>query len=319
MAGEVEKRGPIRLQSQPHPPDLLIARLAAAQHGVASRRQLLALPLTLHQIRARIGAGRLIPIHRGVYAVGHGRLTREGRWMAAVLAGGPWAVLSHESAAMHWLLLSPHPSEAHVTAPVRGRRRDGIRFHGARLRSDERTTRDGIPVTTVARTLLDLAAGGDGRRLERALAQAEFHRYTDRPALPELVRRHRGERGAAVARRLLAGGAAELGVTRSALEERFVAFCVERRIPRPELNAAIHLGERHVLADCLWRRQRLVVELDGFASHGDSRRAFESDAARQRAMMAAGWRVLRVTWRQLRDEPLALATDLRAMLGLSAA
>lgn len=259
-------------------------------------------------------AGRLIPLHRGVYAVGHGKLTREGRWMAAVLAGGPGAVLSHTSAAMLWQLLSPFPSLPQITTPTKGRRRPGITCHVARLPADEVTVLDGIPVTTVPRTIFDLAAGGDGHRVERAMAQAEYRRYADRLSLPVLLDRHRGHRGTMLLGSILASQNASLGVTRSVFEERFVVFCDRHRIARPELNAPIHLGHRHVLADCLWRPQRLIVELDGFAAHGGSRRGFESDAARHRALMVAGWKAVPITWRQLHEEAALLATDLLRLL-----
>lgn len=314
MGGEVGVGNRSGGKPEPHALERRLARLAARQHGVAARAQLITAGFSHRQIDRRIAAGRLIPIHRGVYAVGHSRLTREGRWMAAVLAAGRGAALSHATAAIHWQLVEPFSTLPHVTTPTKNRRRPGIVLHGGRLPADEITARDGIPVTTVPRTILDLAAGGDRHRLERALAQAEYRRYSDRLSLPDLLDRHHGERGTALIRELLADGTALLGVTRSVLEERFVEFLDRHGIVRPELNAAIPLGAGHVVVDCLWRRQRLIIELDGFAAHGGSRRAFESDTARNRALMAAGWRIASVTWRQLHDDPAALAAEIRSLL-----
>lgn len=236
--------------------------------------------------------------------------------MAAVLAGGSGAVLSHASAAMLWDLIAPSPSRPEVTLAGKGRRRSAITWHSACLPADEVTVRDGIQVTTVPRTILDLAAAGNLQRAERALAEAEYRRYADRLSLPDLLARHSGERGTAALRRLLASENASLGVTRSVLEERFIVFCDRFEIPRPELNATLDLGARQVIVDCLWRPQRLIVELDGFAAHGGSRQRFESDAARQRALMACGWAVMPVTWRDLHGDPGSLAAEIRMALEL---
>jgi hypothetical protein len=192
-----------------------VARLAERQHGVVSREQLLALGLSSDRIDRQLAARRMHPLHLGVYAVGHRNLTRHGRWSAAVLAGGPGAVLSHRSAAQLWQLLDPTASQPSVTTAVKGRRRPGVRFHYSPLPTDEVATRHEIPTTTVARTLLDLAAVLPRDRLERALAQAEYRRYPDSPSLHDLLERHAGRRGLATLRGLLASADYGRGITRS--------------------------------------------------------------------------------------------------------
>src|SRR4051812_25632030 len=167
----------MRCGSRPRSPDAAVAALAGRQHGVVARRQLAALGLRSAAIDRRVAAGRLHPIHRGVYAVGHTVLALRGRWMAAVLAAGPEAVLSHRAAAALWAIRPGTWIE--VTAPHAPRRR-GIVGHRGTVAPDERTVRDGIPVTTVARTLLDLAAILEPRLLERAMDEAEHAGLADR-------------------------------------------------------------------------------------------------------------------------------------------
>lgn len=235
--------------------------------------------------------------------------------MAAVLAGGPTAVLSHRSAAMHWGIVPVSPSLPSITVAGKGRRRPGIDWHSARLADDEVTQSDGIPVTTVARTLLDLAAVLEPSRLERALAEAEFQRLADATPLSVLLERHRGARGSATLGRLLAAGAATGGITRSELEDRFLAFLDERGLPRPELNQPLQLGDSFIEVDCLWRPQRVALELDGRAAH-ERRARFNSDRERDRRLLVARWKPVRVGHEQLVGRPQAdrLALDLSWLL-----
>src|SRR4051794_5354725 len=165
--------------------------LAERQHGVVARRQLTLSPAA---VKHALATGRLHEVHRGVYAVGHRRLTQRGRWMAAVLAAGPGAVLSHRAAAALWGLRSGTAVE--ISAPTRVRR-PGITAHGATIPPDERVILDGIPVTTVARTLLDLAAVVAKHELEAALHQAEYQQRTDLVSLDALVARYPHRRGIA--------------------------------------------------------------------------------------------------------------------------
>ena len=228
--------------------------------------------------------------------------------MAATFAGGPGAVLSHRSAAALWGIL-PWDGAVEVTSGRRLLPRDGLILHSSHLPPDERTLLDGIPVTTVPRTLLDLAAVVTPRRLERALHEAEVLRLADPLSLSDLLARHPGRRGAAALNAILADAALGTTVTRQELEHDFSALVAEAGLPRPVTNVAVEGHE----VDALWREERLIVELDGRAAHG-TRRAFEADRARDRALTIAGWRVVRVTWRQLHHDGPALADDLRRLL-----
>lgn len=178
---------------------------------------------------------------------------------------------------------------------------------------DEVTTRRRIPVTTLSRTLLDLAAGVSIGGLEAAVREAEYLHGFRLSELQALMRRHPGRRGMGTARvcvQQLAAG--PRGRVRSKLEARFARLLARGDLPRPELNALLDLGDRKVEADCLWRRQRVIVELDGSRAHR-TRVAFEADRERDRRLQVAGWQVLRITWRQLND-PAPLLRDLRQLL-----
>jgi very-short-patch-repair endonuclease len=296
---------------------VVIARLAEQQHGVVARRQLLAAGLTRKAIVHRLRAGRLYCLSRGVYAAGHRLLTPKARWMACVLAGGPGAALSFRSAAALWEIRHWRGA-VDVTLPTSRRQRPGITWHVSNLPADELTVRDAIPVTTVPRTLLDLAAVLDKRGLERAINEAEVQRHADPLSLSTLLARYLRRRGTAAIRAVLAEGRIGTSVTKSELEERFLRLLADRRLPRPELNASIGVRGGFVEVDCVWRSSRLIAELDGRAIHGTVR-AFERDRARDRALGAAGWRVIRITWRQLNQEARELTEDLGAMLGVAVA
>jgi len=254
----------------------VIGRLAERQHGVVARRQLLAAGLTREAIAHRTRVGRLSCLHRGVYAVGHRLLSPEARWMAAVLAAGPKAVLSHRSAAALWGIRPCRGGNVDVTTSSSRRQRPGITWHVANLPADEITSLAAIPVTTVPRTLLDLAAVLDQRGIERALNQAEVRRYVDHLSLPALLERYPRRRGAGTIRVILAAGGVGTTLTRSELEERFLRLVVNRGLPQPELNVPIAVRGRFVEVDCLWHRSRVIAELDGRAVHGTAA-AFERD------------------------------------------
>jgi len=283
--------------------DAEVAALAAAQHGVVGRPQLTQLGLTARMIDHLLARCRLHSIHRGVYAVGHPRLTRRGRWMAAVLASGDGAVLSHRSAAALWGLVQSDRVE--VTTPKRGRRRAGVTIRWSELPRDETTTRDGIPVTTVSRTLFDLAAVAAPATLRRAARSAEAQRLGDGLSLADLLARHPRRPGAAALRDLAFDGR----VVRSELEERFLAFLDRAGLPRPATNVQVCGYE----CDCVWFAERVIVELDGRAGHHGAL-AFEEDRERDRVLSAAGWRPVRVTWRHVHRGRRRLAADLAAML-----
>jgi hypothetical protein len=292
-------------------PDRGIAELAQGQHGVVARGQLRALGLATGAINLRIANGRLHRLHRGVYAVGHLMLTDEGFWMAAVLAAGSGTVLSHHAAASLWGMRRTASRVIDVTAPTQHQARPGIRFHCSRLPVDEVTTKDGIAVTTVPRTLFDLAAVLSLDQLRRAVNEAEIRRLWDPLSLHDLLKRHPRRPGAGSVRAVLATPGA--GITRNDIEERFLGLLDRAGLPRPATNVPLRLGARFIEPDCMWRDERLIVELDGYGTH-HTRAAYENDRARDRELTASGWRVMRVTWRQLDDEPEAVARDLRAFL-----
>jgi very-short-patch-repair endonuclease len=272
--------------------DAAVAEVALRQHGVVSLAQLRAAGLGAGAIKWRARRGRLHPVHRGVYAVGHARLTPYGRLWAASLAF-PAAALSHRSAAAAWDLCAV-PGRLDVSTTAGSRSVKGVRVHRVKVLETARV--DGLPVTTVARTFADLAA--TEASVVRLLARAEQLRILDVAALPA--------GGVAGCRRLRAG-LDELGLrggdaTRSELEERFLELVAARGLPRPAINQIVHGYE----CDFVWRRRRVVVETDGAATHLTAA-GFEGDRRRDAILTAAGWRVVRFTWRQVTREPDAVA------------
>jgi predicted transcriptional regulator of viral defense system len=289
--------------------DKVVARLAERQHGVVAARQLAAIGLSRNAVSARAQAGRLHRVHRGVYAVGHPIFTVNGRRMAAILAAGPGAVLSHASAAALWEIRPTSATRIDVSvrsAAGRGKR-PGLRIHRTpTLQADEITKHQGLRVTTPARTLLDLAAILTPRALERALDEAEVKQLYDRTSLDALARAHAGERGArALTQALDEDG--EPTLTDSELEELMLALCADHDLPRPEPRAWV-AGLR---VDFLFAASRLVVETDGYRYHR-TRRAFERDRERDAILARAGYRVLRFSHRQLTREPTMVAHTLRS-------
>jgi hypothetical protein len=182
------------------------------------------------------------------------------------------------------------------------------------LRADEVGEVEGIPVTSLFRTVLDLAATRPRREGELALHELQRKEKTDAISFDELLGRHPGHRGAATVRRLRASKA-PLSVPRNIFEEAFVAFIDEYGLPRPEINAPLVLEERNYEIDALWRPQRLAAELDGRETH-DTDDVYESDRQRDRDLLVAGWRTTRITWRHLHGKRAQLAADLRILLTL---
>jgi hypothetical protein len=232
--------------------------------------------------------------------------------MAAVLAGGPDAHLSDRAAGDEWGLITWNGRQS-VTVPKWRRSTAEIEFHVRRLRSDEVTTLDGIPITTVTRTLLDLAIRLEPVRLVNAVEEAEKRGLASPLSLPDLLERHAGERGTAILRTVLRE--AGYGVSKGELELAFRRFVADRGLPTPERNGWIDLGDRSYSPDCLWRDERLIVELHSARHHG-ALPAVTRDATRDRLLLLAGWRVIHVTWAQLHSprEAAALERDLRAAL-----
>ncbi|MEO8092391.1 MAG: type IV toxin-antitoxin system AbiEi family antitoxin domain-containing protein [bacterium] len=292
--------------------------MATRQHGVLAVSQLREIGLTTAAIHHRVAGGHLHRTHRGVYAVGHKRLTRKGRFLAAVLACGPAAAISHRSAAS---LLDLRPSaraQIDITVSDRTvRSRPGIRAHRATLLPRDVTTIDHIPCTSVARTLLDLAGELDAAALDRALQRAEVLRVLDTAGVQDVLDRGDGHRGVAKLDHALTLYLPEIH-TRSELEARFLALCRSASLPSPVVNGRIEVGADTLEVDFHWPSSCLVVETDGHATHG-TRAAFERDRRRDQMLTAAGWRVLRFTWRQLARRPDEVAGTVRAALGCAQA
>ncbi len=287
-----------------------LAELATRQHGVVGLRQLRRLGFGEGAITDRIDAARLAALHREVFTVGHRRVDRRGRWWAGLLAYGDGTVLSHRSAAALWGFARER-STVEVTAP-RGRqgihRRTGLWIHRCRLGPEDRAVHTGIPVTTVARTLFDLAEVLDFQRLQRAWEEADRLNLLQLRAVAEVCERGHGRRALRPIRRLLASAHASTR-TRSPLEDRFLRFCRRHRLPPPATNVTV-LGHE---VDAAWPAAGLVVELDSWEFHAH-RAAFERDRARDTRLLLAGYRTIRVTHRRLTEEAQELATQLRQLL-----
>ena len=242
-------------------------------------------------------------MHSGVYLVlpFPVQYTRE---MAAVLASGADAVASHGSAASLWGMGAATPGLVEVITPGNRGRRAGILAHRAHLPDGERTVRHHVPVTTPARTLLDLAGVLEARDLEAMLARAEREGLVRAAEMRQLLALHPGHRGARAIRRVLQlpGGAA---LTRSAAEAELLALVREAGLPSPECNVSMGRYE----LDFLWRDARIAVEVDGFRYHS-ARQRFEGDRRRDADLVAAGLTVLRLSWRQVTDERVATAVRL---------
>jgi len=235
--------------------------------------------------------------------------------MAAALACGSEAVLSHQSAAELWGLTNGRRDRIDVTAPGRrGRIPSGIDAHRhGSLVGEDRAVANGIPCTSVARTLLDFAGTAQIWQLRRAVEEAEVKRLLDHEAVRRLIKRSRGRRGVARLRMVLDELHPDTKRTRSPLERRFLRICSRALLPRPEVNVLLDLDGLRIEADFLWRDARLIVETDGREVH-DTAVAFEADRRRDQRLTLAGWRVIRCTWSQVTNEPADLVSTLRTLL-----
>jgi very-short-patch-repair endonuclease len=289
-----------------------LSQLATKQHGVVARRQLLRLGFGNEAIKSRLAAGRLNPLHLEVYAVGHMRLSRYSHWLAAVLAYGDAALLSHRTAATLWGLSGSRFKAVDVTAPA-GRqgvaRRRGIWIHRGRIHPEDRGEEAGIPVTTVARTLFDYAEVEGFRRLEKAWEEADRLKQLRLGEVERVCERGYGRRALKPIRRLLAETRA-VTRTRSPLEDRFQDFCRHFDLPPHSTNVDV-LGKE---VDVLWPVAKLIVELDSWEFHSH-RAAFQRDRTRDTRLLVAGYRTIRVTHDRLDREATALASEIRALLG----
>jgi hypothetical protein len=273
-----------------------LAELATQQHGVVSVRQLRALGYSASAIAEAASAARLHRLHRGVYAVGHRRLSWHSRCLAAVLACAP-AVASHASAGWLWGVLRWEPGTIDVTAPTRRKAKPTIRVHYAPLLERDRDEREGILVTSLARTLLDLAATLSPARLDRVLERSEELGLFDLGSIDDLLARFTHHRGAGKLRMALAIHRPDPTFTRSNLERRFLALAKAAGLPAPSTNFNVAGFE----LDAYWERERFAVELDVFETHG-TRAAFERDRLRQEDLKLAGVEVVRITGPRLDRE-----------------
>jgi hypothetical protein len=301
--------------------DRIIREITAQQHGAASRAQLLSAGVALHLLDARVRSGHLIVRHRGVYSLAESAATIRSRAAAAVLAtsrGSPQDVaVSHVGAALLWEFAGWwDPPEVFDVSGTHPRRVAGVRVHRVRaLCDDEVAIIDGIPVTSPARTVLDIAGTGSSRELEQALAAAERLRPGCRAEIVMLLRRRPRHAGSGKLRQLLEAldrsGRPPLYL-RSAAEALMVRLCARARLPAPGANVRVAGCE----VDLLWLEHRVIVEVDGYEFHG-SPDAFHRDRDRDRALATAGFHVLRFTWRQLTQEPEVCLAALCVALGRS--
>jgi hypothetical protein len=261
---------------------------------VVSRSQLLGVGVSAAAIATWRRRRRLQVVYRGVYSVGHAALRAEGHRLAAVLACGPGAVLSHRSAAAHWGLLRTDQTRIDVTAP-RGRHgAPGIRLHRSRsLDAQDTTNHENIPITTVHRTLLELAATVRDDQLERALAQAMYLQLYDQRAIDDVIARSNGHRGTKI---LTDATKQEPQITKSMWEIRMLALVRGAGLPEPRCNEALHAPDHgECYPDFYWPAYGLIVETDGWEAHR-TLAAFRGDRAKDAALTAAGYKVLRFTW-----------------------
>jgi hypothetical protein len=259
-----------------------------------SREQLRAAAVPPATVDYWVRARRLRVVHRGVYALGGAVLRPESHRLAAVLACGPGAVLSHRSAAAHWELLATSQERIDVTAPRSRRGVPGIRLHTSRsLDARDTTSHEGIPITTIHRTLLDLAATARKDQLENALAQATHLQLYDQRAIDDVIVRSNGHRGTSV---LKEATKHEPQITKSMWEIRMLALVRGANLPEPRCNEALHAPDHgECKPDFYWPADGLIVETDGWEAHR-TLAAFRSDRAKDAALTAAGYKVLRFTW-----------------------
>lgn len=295
-----------------------IAAVATSQAGVISIDQLRNSGLTRQAVSHRNQVSRLHRIHKGVYSVGHEAIDWRGRLLAAVLACGPGSAISHLSAAVLWGLRDVPPVVIDVIVPCEtGRKVDGIRARRCRYPTpDELTLRQGIPCTTPSRTLVDLAGVLSYKSLRRAVEQAAVVELLDLADLDLAIAQAKGRRGVRTLMAILSTWRSGNGKTprlRSPLEARILPMLIEAHLPRPRCNVEMRIDSHRLQVDLLWEEQRLVIETDGEETHG-TRAAFQRDRWRDQVLISAGYRVARITWRQLEDEPGSVMARIRCML-----
>jgi hypothetical protein len=294
------------MEAQSRTVEGVVGEIARGQHGVATRGQLLTAGVTRMEISTRLRTGALIRVHPGVYRVGHRAPSIEATYLAAVFACGEGALLSGCAAAHLLGLTKGTPSPPEVTSPTQ-RLVPGVRTHRSRTPDPrDATTHRGVPVTTVPRTIVDLAAVLDGAALARACHEAGVRYRTKPREVEEVLERRPTSAGARTLRRVIHG---DVRVTLSALERRFLELLQSEGLALPETNRPAS-GRR---VDCRWPGKRLTVELDSYRYHG-SRHAWESDRRREREAFARGDAFRRYTWGDVFERPASILRELRALL-----
>lgn len=291
-----------------------MAALAAAQFGVISLAQLRALGLSERGVRNAVAAGRLHRVHRGVYAVGRADLTSEGHWMAAILTCGEGAVLSYVTAAAHFGIRPSAASQIDVTipraAPV-SRRKLRVHRHPD-LTSADVTTHEGLPVTNVSRTLLDLASILRRSEVARACDQAAILRLYDQREMDDVLLRSRGRKGVRLLRQVLAEGDLGENVPMSPLEEGFLSLVLEAGLPKPGINRWLRLGDHYLRVDFIWYEDRLVVETDGARYHSTGFARLR-DQERDCLLDNYGWNHARFDWNDVFGHPSRTVNEVRRL------
>lgn len=305
-----------------HPPvpadlgaDHVIRWFASRQHDAVSRRQLRAAGLSDRQIDTRIARGNVVAVHRGVFVLTATPIPATTRFAAALLASGPDAALSHRSAAhLHGMLRVDH-GPTHITTPHRSRTRPGIVRHRTTSLADAVTVRDRLPCTTVARTLVDLAGTHGPATLRRAWTTLAGRRALDVKAVQREILRNPNRPGTALVRLHLAEYRQTVsGATRSYLEARAIAFCRSYGLPMPTVNGFVEVEDRTYEADLLWRRERVIVEIDTWQTHGHTT-SFREDRRRDFVLQLAGWTTVRLLEADLTVNAAETATRLHTLLG----
>jgi predicted transcriptional regulator of viral defense system len=286
-----------------------LARIAARQHGVVSIRQLEALGFGSRSVHHEVAAGRLHRLHRGVYAVGHQRLSWHGHCLAAVLANSP-SVASHFSAGWLWGLLLNRPSgKFHLTAPHPRHSKPQFVLHHASLADEDQALVEGIPITSLVRTQLDLAAKVSLDRICRFLARSEADERLDLRALESVLARCGNHPGRGKLRIALDVYKPALAITRSGLEREFLTLAVKAGLPPPSMNYVLAGYE----LDAYWPDERFAVELEVYETHGD-RASFEADPVRHEELLLIGVEMIRVTGPRLKREPDTVTRRVRTLL-----
>jgi predicted transcriptional regulator of viral defense system len=284
---------------------LLAADVAGRQWGVIGSQQLRACGIAKSTACRWRAAGKLHVIHHGIYALGHRSIPVEGRLVAALIHAGPDAALSHATAAWWWGLIPEEPATIHVSSPSFAGSTDGVLVHHPRHLEPMSHRR--FPITTVARTIIDFAATAPLNRVRTALAQAEYRRLLDVQAVEAALRQ--GRPGTARLRKALERHQPRLALTRSPLENAFIPLCESAGIAVPEINVRI----AGWTVDALWRREGLVVELDGYGNH-HTRAQIERDRRKELCLRRAGLSVIRYSEEQVTEEAGLVLADVLARL-----